>query len=108
MDFYIYPSEFIRSRFESWGLDKSRGMLLENVLDRRAETSLTENVRENSEFEQRKFAFFGQATHNPSAGPSAAFSVGSRSSSSPRRVVKKTTTSVPGFAPSFFESGVPE
>ena len=62
MNFYIYPSEFIRDRFESWGLDKSRGMVLENVLDRRAETSLIENPRENSEFELRKFAFFGQAT----------------------------------------------
>src|SRR5438874_999565 len=62
MDFYIYPSEFIKSRFESWGLDKTKGMVLENVLDRRAETALTDNVRESSEFEQRRFAFFGQPT----------------------------------------------
>jgi hypothetical protein len=37
-----------------------------------------------------------------------AFNAGSRRSSSGRLVVKKTTTSEPGFAPSFRPSGVDE
>jgi hypothetical protein len=53
-------------------------------------------------------AFFGQATQRPSAGASVAFRLSNRRASSSRLVVKRTTTSVPGFAPSFFESGVPE
>jgi hypothetical protein len=53
-------------------------------------------------------AFFGQATQSPSAGPSVATSSGKRRSSSSRRVVKKTSTSTPGFAPSFLPSGVAE
>jgi len=52
--------------------------------------------------------FFGHAIHSPSGGASVAFSAGSRAASSARRVVKKTTTSVPGLAPSFFPSGVPD
>src|SRR5207302_4426535 len=46
-------------------------------------------------------AFFGHAIHRPSAGASIFFSAGNRRSSSARRVVKKTSTSAPGFAPSF-------
>src|SRR5437868_5872064 len=46
-------------------------------------------------------AFFGHAIHRPSAGASVSFSAGNRRSSSARRVVKKTSTSAPGFAPSF-------
>lgn len=62
MDFYIYPSEFIRARFEAWGLEKTKGMVLENVLDRRAETAMSDNPREAGDFDQRRFGFFGQAT----------------------------------------------
>jgi len=62
MDSYIYPSEFIRQRFEAWGLDKAKGMVLENVLDRMADTALSDYPREVGEFEQRRFGFFGQAT----------------------------------------------
>ena len=46
-------------------------------------------------------AFFGQAIQRPSAGASVSFSAGKRRSSSARRVVKRTTTSAPGLAPSF-------
>lgn len=62
MDFYIYPSEFIRQRFEEWGLPKAKGMVLENVLDRGAETAVPDHPRESGDFEQRRFGFFGQAT----------------------------------------------
>lgn len=62
MDFYIYPSEFIRQRFEEWGLAKAKGMVLENVLDRGAETAVPDHPRESGDFEQRRFGFFGQAT----------------------------------------------
>jgi len=62
MDFYIYPSEFIRQRFEAWGLNKSKGTVLENVLDRSAETAIVDYPREVGDFEHRCFGFFGQAT----------------------------------------------
>jgi hypothetical protein len=62
------------------------------------------NVRSSSIFA----AFFGQATQRPSPGSSVAFRAGNRRSSSARLVVKKTTTPASGFAPSFWESGVPE
>lgn len=62
MDFYIYPSEFIRQRFEEWGMAKAKGMVLENVLDRNAETAVLDHPRESADFEQRRFGFFGQAT----------------------------------------------
>lgn len=62
MDFYIYPSEFIRRRFEAWGLSSAKGMVLENVLDRSAESAATDHPRETADFEQRRFGFFGQAT----------------------------------------------
>src|SRR5439155_19637549 len=51
-------------------------------------------------------AFFGHAIQSPSAGASVFFSAPKRRLSSARLVVKKTTTSAPGFAPSFFASGV--
>ncbi|HEU6445509.1 MAG TPA: hypothetical protein VFL61_10670 [Gaiellaceae bacterium] len=53
-------------------------------------------------------AFFGQATQSPSAGFSVSRRAAKRRSSCSRLVVKKTTTSTPGFAPSFRESGVAE
>jgi hypothetical protein len=53
-------------------------------------------------------AFFGHAIQSPSAGSSAAFSPSKRCSRLSREVVKKTTTPAPGFAPSFYASGVPE
>jgi hypothetical protein len=53
-------------------------------------------------------AFFGQATQSPSAGSSVSRSASNRRSRSTRSVVKKTRTPAPGFAPSFFESGVEE
>jgi glycosyltransferase involved in cell wall biosynthesis len=59
---YIYPSEFIRNRFEAWGLDKTKGMVLENILDRKSETAISDSPREAGEFEQRRFGFFGQVT----------------------------------------------
>jgi glycosyltransferase involved in cell wall biosynthesis len=62
MDAYIYPSHFVRERFEAWGLDKAKGIVLENVLDRKAETAVADNPRDVTEFEQRRFGFFGQVT----------------------------------------------
>jgi hypothetical protein len=53
-------------------------------------------------------AFFGHAIQRPSAGASVFFSRPKRRSSSRRLVVKRTRTSVPGLAPSFFPSGVEE
>jgi hypothetical protein len=53
-------------------------------------------------------AFLGQAIQRPSAGSSAARSRLKRRSRSARLVVKKTTTPLPGLAPSFVESGVAE
>src|SRR5207302_1766391 len=49
-------------------------------------------------------AFFGHAIHRPSEGESVFFSAGNRRSSSSRRVVKKTSTSAPGLAPSFCDN----
>src|SRR5262249_25629926 len=51
-------------------------------------------------------AFFGHATHRPSAGASVCFRAVKRRFSSTREVVNRTTTSTPGVAPSFFDSGV--
>lgn len=62
MDSYIYPSEFIRQRFEAWGLARTKGMVLENVLDRHAETAASDHARQVGDFEQRRFGFFGQPT----------------------------------------------
>jgi hypothetical protein len=53
-------------------------------------------------------AFFGQAIHSPSAGPSERLSLVKRFARSALEVVKKTRTAAPGFAPSFAVSGVPE
>jgi hypothetical protein len=53
-------------------------------------------------------AFFGQAIQSPSAGPIVLRSFANLRSSSLRLVVKKTSTSMPGLAPSFCESGVAE
>ena len=53
-------------------------------------------------------AFFGQAIQRPSAGLIVFLSPAKRRSSSSRLVVKKTITSTPGLAPSFFDSGVAE
>jgi hypothetical protein len=53
-------------------------------------------------------AFFGQAIQSPSAAARVSRSGANRRSSSSRLVVKKTTTSVPGFAPSLRDSGVAE
>ena len=52
--------------------------------------------------------FFGQAIHSPSAGARIFFRAAKRRSSSARVVVKSTSTSTPGFAPSFLPSGVAE
>ena len=60
MDFYVYPSDFIRDRFETWGMDKARGIVLENVLDRPLEPPAAD--KDVGEFEPRRFGFFGQAT----------------------------------------------
>jgi hypothetical protein len=49
-----------------------------------------------------------QATQSPSASASVSRSVEKRRSSSSRLVVKRTTTSMPDFAPSFWDSGVAE
>jgi hypothetical protein len=48
------------------------------------------------------------ATQSPSAGASVFFKAGKRRSSSARLVVKNTSTSTPGFAPSLVPSGVAE
>jgi hypothetical protein len=53
-------------------------------------------------------AFFGQAIHSPSAGASVFFRAAKRRSSSARVVVNSTSTSTPGFEPSFLPSGVAE
>src|SRR5919201_926773 len=53
-------------------------------------------------------AFFGQAIQRPSAGSRVSRRAAKRRSSSARPVVKKTTTPVPGFAPSLAERGVAE
>jgi hypothetical protein len=53
-------------------------------------------------------AFFGQAIHSPSAGARVFFRAAKRRSSSAQVVVNSTSTSTPGFAPSFLPSGVAE
>jgi glycosyltransferase involved in cell wall biosynthesis len=63
MDFYVYPSQFIRGRYETWGLDPDKGIVLENIL-RLDEVPLDERGTEDLEIADtpRKFAFFGAPT----------------------------------------------
>jgi len=57
----IYPSQFIRRRYEDWGLAPERGVVLENFLGREllGESRGTPGAPSGAE---RRFAFFGQAT----------------------------------------------
>jgi glycosyltransferase involved in cell wall biosynthesis len=59
-DQLIYPSDFIRRRYEAWGLPEGRGSVLENYLG----DELAEAPRRAAEASQvaTRFGFFGQPT----------------------------------------------
>ncbi|MCX8134292.1 MAG: glycosyltransferase [Roseococcus sp.] len=59
-DHFIYPSAFLRARYEAWGLPAERGMVLENPLT--AEMMARPRVPAEMPGIETRFAFFGQAT----------------------------------------------
>ncbi|WP_273687838.1 glycosyltransferase [Ketogulonicigenium vulgare] len=59
-DTLLSPSEFLRLRFEDWGIAPGRIAVIENGLDH-IDTHVPETTAE-LELKSRRFAFFGQAT----------------------------------------------
>ncbi|WP_051212551.1 glycosyltransferase [Rubritepida flocculans] len=59
-DRFVYPSAFLRARYEAWGLPAARGLVLENPLS--AAMMAAPRARADTPGIETRFAFFGQAT----------------------------------------------
>lgn len=59
-DRFIYPSAFLRARYEAWGLPAERGLVLENPLT--AAMMAAPRAAADTPGIETRFAFFGQAT----------------------------------------------